>query len=104
MITNTFRWILHWLGQGLKLWLFTTVSSICLIPLYLPLGLLEKGASHFDELGLPGRIGIVVGCILCYAIMIAVFTAILARLLKDHPLRPFVPSSRGKSESAVRTR
>ena len=98
MIANTLRWILHWLGQGLKLWLFAALASICVVPIYLPLGLLEDGAIHFNELILIGKVGIVAGYIVCYAIGIAVFTAVLASQLKDHPLRSFVPSNKRKSE------
>ena len=98
MIANTLRWFLHWLGQGLKLWLFAALASICVTPIYLPLGLLEDGAYHFDELGLLGKTGIVAGYIICYAIGIAVFTAVLASQLKDHPLRSFVPPDKRKGE------
>ena len=98
MITNSLRWILHWLGQGLKLWLFATVASICLVPLYLPLGLLEDGIRHFDDLAPLGKFGVVAGQIVCFAVGIAVFTAILASQLKDHPLRPF--TARKKHEGA----
>ena len=86
---NVLRWLLHWFGQGLKLWLFAALASICTVPLYLPLGLLEDGAYEFSELGTLSKIGVVAGYILCYAVGLAVFTAVLASQLSDHPLRPF---------------
>ncbi len=91
MIAKTVGWLFHWLGQGLKLWLFAVVAALCLLPLYIPLGLLERGSDHFGTLGLIAKISLVLGYILCYAVGIAVFTAILASQLKDHPLRPFTP-------------
>lgn len=98
MIRNAIGWLLHWIGQGLKLWLFALIASICLIPIYLPLGLLENGAYRFSELGIPGKVGVVTGYLLCYGLGLAVFTAILASQLKDHPLRPFQPSRKDATE------
>jgi hypothetical protein len=99
MLVKVIRWILHWLGQGLKLWLFAAVASICVVPIYLPLGLLKGGAYHFDDLFLLSKIGIVAGYIVCYAISIAVFTAVLASQLKEHPLRSFIPETGRKNKS-----
>ena len=91
MIGNVFRWILHWLGQGLKLWFFATVASICVFPILLPLEFLKKWANHSDEIGLLAKLGVTAGHIACFSVGIAVFTAVLASQLKDHPLRSFVP-------------
>ena len=100
MMIRAILWILHWLGQGLKLWLFAVLASICVLPIYLPLGLLDDGADHFDDLFLLSKIGIVAGYTFCYAISIAVFTAVLASQLKDHPLRSFTPSTGRKNKSS----
>lgn len=89
MIVQVLRWIVHWLGQGLKLWFFAALASVCLFPLGVPLGLLEDGAFHFEKLSILGKAGIVVGYVVCFAIGTAVFTALLASFLKDDPLRPF---------------
>jgi len=91
---STFRWLLHWLGQGLKLWLFAALASTCVLPFYLLIGLLDHGSYHFDELPLIGKIGISIRYVACYAIGVAVFTAILASQLKDHPLRPYASKKR----------
>lgn len=104
MIINMSRWILHWLGQGLKLWLFAVLASVCVLPIYLPLGLLEDAACYFDEFTLLGKSVVLAGRIVCYAIAIAVFTAVLASQLKDHPLRAFISKKDDKtkkSEGAV---
>ena len=97
MIGNFLRWILHWFGQGMKLWLFGAMASICTIPAYLPLALLEDIAPDFEELGVFGKIGIISAVFFLSATSIAIFTAVLASQLRDHPLRPFVPSKARKS-------
>jgi hypothetical protein len=93
---NVLLWFFHWLGQGLKLCFFSALAWVYLLPLYLPLGFLENGAFEFDGLGTPGKLGVVVGYILCYAVGLAIFTAVLASQLSDDPLRPFQRS--GNSE------
>jgi hypothetical protein len=91
MIANTVNWIIHWLGQGLKLGLFSTVATMTWFPIYLPLGWLDDWASPFAGLSLPGKLAAVAGYVTCYATGIAVFTAVLASQLKDQPLRPYTP-------------
>ena len=99
MVANTLRWILHWFGQGLKLWIFAFIATLCLLPIKLPLGPLEEAADHSDELGLFGKIGTVAGHIACFVVGIAVFTAVLASQLKDTPLRSFIPNKNRENES-----
>lgn len=99
MISNSVRWVIHWLGQGLKLWLFATIASLCMVPLYWPLGLLESWTRRFEELGLFGKSIVVLGHLVCYSVGLAVFTAVLASQLKDQPLRPFVPREKPVSGS-----
>ncbi len=102
-MNNALRWLLHWIGQGLKLWYFSALASFCLIPLYLPLRLLGDGADHFDEIGTLSTIGVVVGYIMCYAVGLAIFTAVLASQLSDHPLRPFKRSRKSESDTPDKT-
>lgn len=91
MISNSLRWLIHWTGQGLKLWFFATVASLFLLPLYLPLELLDNVTLDFGQLGWLAKILAGAGYIACFALGIAVFTAVLASQLRDHPLRPFTP-------------
>ena len=94
MLVNTVNWIIHWFGQGLKLGLFATVATMAWFPIYFPLGWLDDWASPFGELSLPGKLAAAAGYVTCYATGIAVFTAVLASQLKDHPLRSFTPRRR----------
>ncbi|GEP44486.1 hypothetical protein [Brevifollis gellanilyticus] len=89
MISLTLRWLLHWTGQGLKLWMFATLASICVAPFGFLLQMLEMTVDPFEKLGPVGKAGAVAGYALGFTVTLAVFTAILASLMKDHPLRPF---------------
>ena len=91
MISNFLRWVLHWVSQGLKLWLFGAMASLCTIPVSLPLAFLEDATPDFSALGMIGKISYIVATIFFLAMSIAIFTAVLASQLRDHPLQPFTP-------------
>ena len=92
MIAYSLCWLFHWFGQGLKLGMFSTLAYLCVVPLYLPLTLLERPLNEFDQLSFIGKFGTVAGCAVCVASGIAVFTAVLASQLKNHPLKSPPPA------------
>jgi len=99
MISNFLHWILHWVGQGLKLWLFAAMASICTMPASLPLAFLEDANPDFEGVGPLPKAGYLAGTIFLVALSIAIFTAVLASQLRDHPLQPFAPKRRRKDET-----
>ena len=82
------RWLLHWFGQGMKLWLFWAVAFLCAVPIQLPLEFLRGVSKRFDTLGLPVQIGVVLGFIICAMAAVAIVAAVLEYQLRDNPLRP----------------
>lgn len=81
-------WILHWLGQGLKLCLFMLIASFAFFAVGLLLAGVESMTGPFRELLLPMKVLVVAVHVICNAVGLAAFTALLASQLKDHPLRP----------------
>lgn len=88
MMAYALRWILHWFGQGLKLLLFAFLAAVFTIPFSLAAGLVEFLAGLPDA-AWAGRVITVTGIGILFVLATAVFAAIFASQLRDHPLRPF---------------
>ena len=95
MIPYAIKWVAHWFGQGLKLYLFALVAllvsgSLCLLPTII-LSLL------FEKLELTEQVNQALEFILItigVVMSVAVFAAVLANQLSSQPLRQLESKSR----------
>ena len=87
MFVRVLRWIIHWFGQGLKLWMFAFLGYMLAFPITLLLQLFDVSPDRLGEMSLVGKIGVWAGFVTVSAVGIAVFTAVLASQLDSNPLR-----------------
>ena len=82
------RWHLHWVGQGLKLYLMMVIAAMVTTLLAGPLFVLGEWLFGSVEPGARLIRAIAVGLqVIGVGIGVAVFTAVLHSQLRDHPLR-----------------
>lgn len=96
-------WIIHWAIQGLKLWFFAIIALIAATIACFPFALVESGLKKLLE---PGQFMSVVSVIfagLYLTVSLAVGTAVLARMLNEHPFLPFKLKQPSQSNNANRT-
>ena len=88
-MTLTLVWMKHWFVQGLKLWLFAGLASIFVMPVAFVLALVNEMTQGLANPDLLVQVGVILLQGVGFVVGLALFTAILASQLKEHPLLPF---------------
>lgn len=92
-------WGLHWFGQGTKLGLFTLLAGFFPALVKPAAQLLLDSVEPFAEQSLGIKAATISACVFLILLGIAVFTALLASMLAEHPLRPYKWKWRQQSSS-----